>query len=73
MGIRTFAEADTTLRPARSYADRGRPMLLIAEPDTGTAFEVAIAAVGGRLLQRIGWHEVAATLPLLAGRQVILA
>ncbi|EZP50922.1 MULTISPECIES: MarR family winged helix-turn-helix transcriptional regulator [Sphingomonas] len=47
-------------------------MLLIAEPPVSVPFETAVAQAGGRLLRRIGWAQVAATLPLLAGRHVIV-
>ncbi|NYD88723.1 MarR family winged helix-turn-helix transcriptional regulator [Sphingomonas melonis] len=73
MGIATFAEAETMDCRARSYTDRGRPVLLIAEPAAAAPFEAAIARVGARLLQRIGWADVAATLPMLAGRPTIVA
>ncbi|AIT07146.1 hypothetical protein MC45_13105 [Sphingomonas taxi] len=70
MGITTLADAKTERRPARPYGDRGHPMLLIADATAAAPFHAAIDAVGARLLQRIGWAEVAGLLPRLGGRPV---
>lgn len=59
----------------RPYSDIGPPMLLIAEPGTAAAAdaEAGIALAGGRVLRQIGWTEVAAVLPRLAGWPVVVA
>jgi hypothetical protein len=43
-------------------------MLLIADAASAAPFHAAIGAIGARLLQRVGWADVAALLPRLGGR-----
>lgn len=62
-------------RPAAgrySYDVPGDPMLLIGEGAAADAAEAAIDLAGGRLLQRIDWPAVAATLPRLASWPVLV-
>lgn len=73
MGIATLAEAGTTERSPYPYAATGRPMLLIADSAVAAPFAAAIRDAGGRPLRQIGWADVAATLPLLAGRPLLVA
>lgn len=60
-------------RRPRRYADAGRPVLLIAQPEAAAPFVAAARMTDGRVLQRIDWTQVAATLPRLAGRPLIVA
>lgn len=72
MGNATLHADGTGGRATLSYTDVRPPMLLIADDDDAAPFDTAIAEVGGRYLCRIAWADVAATLPLLAGRPLLV-
>ncbi|MGP7796558.1 MarR family winged helix-turn-helix transcriptional regulator [Sphingomonas sp. CLY1604] len=63
---------DEPIGSAGAYTMAGRPMLLIAADISAAEAEAAIRLAGGRLLQRIDWGEVAATLLRLATWPVIV-
>lgn len=76
MGNQTLADHGPPHRLGRSrsysYTATGDPMLVIANHAQAAIAERAIAAVGGRLLQRVAWTDATDLLPRLATTPVLL-